>query len=289
MQATRNNPQRIIDCFCFFNEHDLLRLRLQTLWDHVDIFVIVESDYTQSGLFKGQKCSKLILDSYASKIRYIRVKECPGGRTDLWLNENYQRNQILRGLTDLRDDDWLIISDLDEIPHPESIKRYKPSRFIRGDFQQQMFGYKLNNRLVEPKSQQNWPGSKITTGRHFRRFFNSNASSVRIWKSRGLLRSFKRWLFKRTSVQKLTPGGWHFSWAVPEDCWIDKFSAFAHQELAVKGNKSLVEMRHLVERGGDLMFPGRRYQRLPLSDPSLPIPLQKKPDEFRSILLGDDS
>ena len=34
--------------------------------------------------------------------------------------ENYQRNYIINGLTDANDDDWIIISDLDEIPNLEN-------------------------------------------------------------------------------------------------------------------------------------------------------------------------
>ena len=40
---------KIYDCFNFFNELDILELRLNTLYDHVDFFVIVESDVTHSG------------------------------------------------------------------------------------------------------------------------------------------------------------------------------------------------------------------------------------------------
>ena len=35
--------QKIIDSFLFYNELDLLELRLEELYDHVDLFLIVES------------------------------------------------------------------------------------------------------------------------------------------------------------------------------------------------------------------------------------------------------
>jgi beta-1,4-mannosyl-glycoprotein beta-1,4-N-acetylglucosaminyltransferase len=279
--------KRIFDCFCYLNEKELLELRLQTLWNHVDIFVIVESDFTQSGLFKGQNLLPSILEPYKAKVRYIHLVECPGGQTDLWLNENHQRNQIARGLTDLHDQDWVIVSDLDEIPNPESIAKFDPQKFVRGDFVQQMFGYKLNNKLTKPQAERSWYGSKITTGWYFRQFFQNNATSVRHWKSSGLLRSIKRWWFKYKHVQRLQSGGWHFSWAIPEDHWPIKFSAFAHQEFAEVGKRSLDEMRELVESGHDLIFPQRGYERLPHSDSSLPIPVQITPERFQSIMLAD--
>ena len=40
---------KIYDCFNFFNELDLLELRMEILKDHVDKFVIVESTVTFSG------------------------------------------------------------------------------------------------------------------------------------------------------------------------------------------------------------------------------------------------
>ena len=39
----------IVDSFIFFNEFDILEGRLEYLYDHVDYFVIVESNLTFSG------------------------------------------------------------------------------------------------------------------------------------------------------------------------------------------------------------------------------------------------
>jgi beta-1,4-mannosyl-glycoprotein beta-1,4-N-acetylglucosaminyltransferase len=278
---------RIYDCFCYFNEQELLELRLRTLWGHVDVFVIVESDFTQSGAFKGRNLTSEILAPYAEKVRYIHVRECPGGAKDLWLNENYQRNQITLGLLDVLDNDWIIVSDLDEIPNPSAIQIFNPERYIRGDFEQQLYGYKLNNRLIDPKSEKIWCGSKITTGKNFKNFFGERATSVRNWKSSGVFRSLKRFLFKHLKVQRIRSGGWHFSWVIPESLWKVKFAAMAHQEYSSKGERPLKEMRQLVEGGRDLIFPGRRYERLSHLDETLPLPVQTAPEKFQSILLAD--
>jgi beta-1,4-mannosyl-glycoprotein beta-1,4-N-acetylglucosaminyltransferase len=277
--------KKLFDCFCYFNEQELLKLRLETLWDLVDVFVIVESDFTQSGLFKGKNLNSALLAPYQSKIRYVHVEECPGGTTDLWANENYQRNQIVRGLTDLEDQDWLMVSDLDEIPNPHAISEFSPDRYIRGDFEQHLFGYKLNNKLLEPHREQIWRGSKITTGRYFRTFFGNNATSVRSWKSSGTLRSIRRWWFNQFHVQVIRAGGWHFSWVTPESEWVRKFSAQAHQEHLSKGQRPLSDMVNMVAAGQDLIFPSRRYQRLDTADPTLPRPVQTSPETYRSILL----
>ena len=40
---------KIIDCFIFYNEIDILNYRINTYSDLVDYFIIVESKYTFSG------------------------------------------------------------------------------------------------------------------------------------------------------------------------------------------------------------------------------------------------
>lgn len=39
---------KVYDCFTFYNEFELLELRLKALWDVVDCFVIVEADKTHT-------------------------------------------------------------------------------------------------------------------------------------------------------------------------------------------------------------------------------------------------
>ena len=122
----------------FFDEEMLLELRLNTLNKFVDKFVIVESSYTHSG-----KDKKLIFDinkysKFKDKIHYIVLKDPPYGIEETNRNddegevsrkeilnalkrENLQRDTILDGLKDADKNDWVIISDLDEIPNLENL------------------------------------------------------------------------------------------------------------------------------------------------------------------------
>ena len=43
---------KTFDCFLFFNELDLLEIRLNLLYSYVDYFVIVESEITFQGNLK---------------------------------------------------------------------------------------------------------------------------------------------------------------------------------------------------------------------------------------------
>lgn len=70
---------KIIDCFPFFNEFELLEIRLKELWDTVDYFVIAEANITQSGIPKPY----YLLDNwerfrpYAEKIIHVMVDDMP--------------------------------------------------------------------------------------------------------------------------------------------------------------------------------------------------------------------
>lgn len=119
---------RVYDCFTFFNEIELLEIRLMLLGSCVDYFVIVEANKTLRGkekdFFLVELCEKSeIIQKYMNKIRYIQVEDMPNVIGDnQWTLEHYQRNAILRGLTDCQDDDIIMISDLDELPNPMVIK-----------------------------------------------------------------------------------------------------------------------------------------------------------------------
>ncbi len=115
----------IYDCFTFFNEIDLLKIRLSLLNEYIDYFVIVEMNKTQRGIEKDFNFEKHIneFEKYRKKIIYIKVDDSPhySGIYGDWKLENFQRNCIMRGLNECEPEDIIIISDLDEIPNPDII------------------------------------------------------------------------------------------------------------------------------------------------------------------------
>ena len=92
---------KIIDCFMFYNEIDILKIRLEELYDVVDYFIIIEATLTHNNTSKPLyfKENKHLFDKYESKIihhitdfsikydfvNYIKVPN------DNWFRENYQR------------------------------------------------------------------------------------------------------------------------------------------------------------------------------------------------------
>ena len=282
---------RIYDCFCYFNEDMLLELRLETLWNYVDYFVISEASYSHAGANRETLFDINRFEKYASKIRYIRLDQRPEGSNDFWKNENFIRNNLSNGLFDAKPDDLIIISDLDEIPNPEQIKKYQP-RYLRGDFDQRYYSYYFNNYWLgdvdandQVKPQSNiWRGSKITTYQHFMDFFNGNATSVRSYKSSGIWRSIKRSWFKRFNVQLILNGGWHFTWIFSLENIIKKIQSTAHQEFNKPEYKDPQKIKELIASGRDFHKPYSRYE-LQAMDDQFPKYLLDHQDHFSEFIL----
>jgi len=188
----------VIDAFTFFNELDLLEVRLSELNDYVDFFILVEAGKTQSLLPKPLYFddNKDRFAKYLSKIVHIKVLDYPNNITNLWEMENHQRNCIIRGLDQLKpaDDDIILISDLDEIPKGSLIGRIRDSNIISEKeifaLNQEFYAYFLNLKCTT----NDWVGTVV-----------SKYSIVNSETPQGV-RAIK------DHVWRLPNGGWHFSW-----------------------------------------------------------------------------
>ena len=123
---------KIYDCFTFYNEFELLELRLKSLWDVVDCFVIVEANRKHNGEPKGFNfwARQDDFKDFLPKIRFVPadLSQVPFKGTGDWSIENAQRNAIMRGLIDAEPDDLILISDLDEIPAPDIFQRLQENQ-----------------------------------------------------------------------------------------------------------------------------------------------------------------
>ena len=151
----------IYDCFQFFNEEDVLDIRLNTLSPFVDYFVIAESIYDHQGNIRELVFNKKKFNKFLNKIIYKVVKDIPigvnkkhqGGHS---LIEQYQRNAIMDGLENSNSEDLIIISDVDEIPDLRKLNIYDKKNYAV--FSQKMFNYKLNLMNI---TETNWHGSRM--------------------------------------------------------------------------------------------------------------------------------
>ena len=119
---------KIYDCFSYWDEDLLLNLRFNLLSDIVDYFVVVESKRTWQNNKKELKFDIEKFHKFKNKIIYVPVKDMPDGNNP-YLRENFQRNCILRGLINTKDEDYIMISDADEIPNPNKIKKFFTKKY----------------------------------------------------------------------------------------------------------------------------------------------------------------
>lgn len=202
----------IIDCFPFFNELELLEIRLNYLNPVVDQFILVESTKTHSGMDKPlyYKDNLRLFKEFHSKIVHVIVNDMPPViMGDRWALENYQRNAILNGLNYLKpeDNDYILIGDLDEIPDRDLVINQP-----MGTYDQKCFMYYLN-----VQSEEHWNG---TIGVKFN-----------VFKSR--FKSPQELRNHRSSLEPIRNGGWHFGWLGDYDRVMAKIKAFAHTEVDV--------------------------------------------------------
>tara|TARA_Y100001958_G_C21211519_1_gene537216 strand:- start:960 stop:1772 length:813 start_codon:yes stop_codon:yes gene_type:complete len=196
---------KIFDCFSYLDEDLLLNLRLNILNDYVDYFVIIEGNKTWQNNSKEFKFDINKFKEFQNKIIYIQVKDLPDGE-DPYLRENFQRNCILRGIEAAKEDDLILISDLDEIPNPKKLNVFNiKDRYAA--FKQKHFYYKLN---LQSEKNPFWIGTRICLKKYL--------------KSPQWLRElkFKKRPFWRIDKFRLNniidDGGWHFcNLKKPED------------------------------------------------------------------------
>jgi beta-1,4-mannosyl-glycoprotein beta-1,4-N-acetylglucosaminyltransferase len=246
----------------FFDEEMLLELRLNTLDKFVDKFIIVESAYTHSG-----KEKKLIFDinkypKFKEKIDYIIVRDLPQGIEQInnddsnleitnkeimnaLRRENFQRNAIKRGLINANDNDWIIISDLDEIPDLSNINFNSINEKIIF-FKQKVFYYKLNLELKTLR----WIGSKACKKKYLKSpqwLRNVKDKIYPKWRL-DIIFSEKRY----NSVFFVENGGWHFSFVKkPEDIEKKLKSYMHHREydldpLGIENIKNLIKSKAVI-------------------------------------------
>ena len=209
---------KIYDCFTFFNELDLAEIRFKTLWDHVDYFVVAESNLSHSGNPKAYIFSDNWerFEPYRSKIRLIQVDDMPE-TNDSWIREKFQRKCLERGLEDRAPEDVIIVSDCDEITRPELIEMIKEDEndYDRYVLKIPMFQYKINYMMV--KHALSHPKIAVTRGRSF-----TDPDQERTY-------TFD-WTPKPANTVTLEHGGWHFSYFGDNDNAITKIQNFAHTE-----------------------------------------------------------
>jgi len=206
---------KIYDCFMYFNEKELLRIRMEELWDAVDFFVLVEGSHTHTGNPKPLYFmeNRDIFRRYSEKIIPRVVELTPHGKEPWfgWGREITQRSEINKALIDIgaSEDDIVISGDVDEIPKLRAILEYMD----RDDvccLEEVTYHYNLNTQLevstLDPK---------ICRYKSIKKFGVSDlrySHHVNPW---GTIKN----------------AGWHLSFMGGTDKIIEKMKAYAHYDI----------------------------------------------------------
>ena len=133
----------IIDCFTFFNELDLLEIRLNELKDVVDIFVLTESPYTFTGIKKP-----LYFQNNKGHFRDFNIEHTIYVPNREYRPEVYEKRQkqfnIDSAFKVWKPGDIILQGDVDEIPRASTIKEAIKHEWKSAGLNMDTFYYYLN-------------------------------------------------------------------------------------------------------------------------------------------------
>ena len=281
------------DCFPFFNELDLLEIRLNELSGVVDRFVLAEAELTHNGDRKPLYFDKHKerFAKFADKIIHIIVKEddfsvAGSGATfqeRAWMRENIQRNAISRGLANAKDDDLVIVSDLDELPRSMSVTHAKEA-IKDGEvlgFILNAYNFYANLRNVSDPFWGNDP--KMATVRTFRDAFAYESSPY----SHFVLRTVNegqtatRFRFIKPT-ERLSDAGWHFSYLGGAKAAVAKVRAFNEMGLYARANLDEYVEKRIAQ--GKALFGGDHFLAEAL-DQTFPAYLLGNREKFAHLIV----
>jgi beta-1,4-mannosyl-glycoprotein beta-1,4-N-acetylglucosaminyltransferase len=284
----------------YFDEEQILELRLNVLDEKVDFFVIVESIYNHRGDKRDLLFNKNKFLKFSKKIIYLVSEEIPKNVEPINENEdkkerdrkyimnaiyreNAQRNLISKGIKNANKDDLIMISDVDEIPKLESLdlKSIKNEIFI---FKQHMFHYKYN--LVLPNFK--WTGTKaikkknLISPQWLRNIKDKKYPYYRI----DIIFSKKKY----TNLKIIDDGGWHFTNIKTPKMIRHKFKSYLHHfefdqtnlvesdiENFIKKKQAIYNLK--VDKRGNKVGNGETLENFDIK--KLPIYIQHNLEKYK--------
>lgn len=280
----------VYDCFQFFNELDILKIRLNVLSPVVDRFVISEASETFSGLKKPlyYEENKEMFAEFADRIIHVVVEDTPEG--DTHYRDTFQKNAVTRGLKGCTDEDVIIFSDLDEIPNPgkirEILQNFRNDRIYH--FAQRLFYCYLNMEEVS--------GSLLSYAGEFegverKKWIGTKMLSYKLLREQGLLLGELRFPERKEIGIRVDDGGWHFGYMgghgekdirkrVQE-----KVVSAAHQEYNSK--HVLSNVTDQIKSGNDIFGRNAQFVRCDI-DESFPEYIREHQKELDFLIMHEE-
>jgi len=247
----------IYDCFMYFDEDLLLDIRLNTLNEHINKFIITEATYTHNGEPKKLRFDISKFKKFKDKINYIVVDKEPENIIKLSSNDTkeqrgeklilngmardyFQRQSLTEGIKNADNNDLILISDLDEVPSFKNLNFSKINNQVI-IFEQKMLYYKLN-LLYEDY---NWLGTRAIK--------KKNLISPQ-WLRNIKGRNYPKWridiLFSKKKYSNLIfikNGGWHFTCLRNAEELEKKLLNFAHHYEYQESGLNLDKIKQFIK------------------------------------------
>lgn len=279
---------KIFDSFIFFNELELLEMRLNILNDVVDYFVLTESPFTVSGNEKPlyYQENKDRFGKFNDKIIHNVTETIPNDfshmleKTKFHVAYNdkdpygtrfidipirfqraiYNRNASAFGIekAGITDDDLVITSDADEIINPyvlEDLSWFKMDKHYVALCRS--FYYKLNYL-----SEENWMGSRICSWKYLK---NTNIDQHRQ---------------NHKNAYRIEDAGWHWSCFGTADNFRLKMKSYEHTECNIPEVVGNAEEK--IEQGIDPLNRGM-LKVVPIDD-SYPEYIQNNQEKYSDFI-----
>jgi beta-1,4-mannosyl-glycoprotein beta-1,4-N-acetylglucosaminyltransferase len=247
----------IYDTFTFWNELDLLEIRLNILAPYVDKFVICEGQETFAGNPKPLNFqeNRKRFEKWLDKIVYIVPQNID--TSDPFQRAAYQKDYVRDYLhIKAKDNDIIYFGDLDEIWKPQEITDDKVY-----NLQQLNYSYYLNNRSSEA-----WVGTVVGKWKTFKKF------SVNYWRA--------------NHTNELPNGGWHFTNIGGLDQILKKIESYDHcNEVNCAWVRDNLKTR--IENGEDYLGRGNDWQGKPFKmwtdETELPQCLLENKEKYKHL------
>lgn len=246
-----SKPRKVYDLMMFNTELDHLEIRLNSTWDEVDYFVIVEGSKTFTNHAKPLTLKRYLPDfkPYHSKIIYHEIEYPPNFKPrTTWDMEDLQRNSMLTqvfphlsGRQAPQHGDVLVVSDVDEVPRPETFRTLRACAFPRRLTLSSRFYYYSFQWLHRGPE---WPHPQAT-------FYQGMLKTLRPNDLR--IADGGMWPFREWEKGVLRNASWHCS-----SCFetvgelLGKMAAFSHTSMNAKKFRDERRIVDYIRKGKDL-------------------------------------
>ncbi len=285
---------KVYDCFPFFNENDLLELRLNQHWDFVDKFIITEAAETHTGLEKPFNFDHKRFDKYKSKIIYTKIdnfdegiqkhpelldnfsthdRTGAGQNTKDWIRDHFQGNYPVKILQDIgaKDTDIIYISALDEILNEDAFKK---AFYIFSD-KDKLYPLRQLDRIM-PHGMQSRPSVGFSLDLYVYKFnlFCQN-NSVAQMTELSLLKTILPSTIRGNAISthpSIPNAGWHFSWLdnTGGNKVLQKQKSWAHSRDIVPNNNKIKFDHNNIDEALERLFIDYKVKKVEITPETHP-------------------